>query len=110
MTQHLQLVSSTGPPKVTSVFELEVTPAFGNRMGNMHGGAIALVYDMCTTMTVAPLSREDFWWFGGVSRVLSVTYLRPVKVGMCIRIECEVLQMGTRLGAPHPLVCYECLS
>ena len=98
MTKDLTLISATGPPKVTAVFELNITPAYGSRMNNMHGGAVALVFDMCTTMTVAPLSRKDFWWFGGVSRVLSITYLRPVKVGMCVRIECEVLQMGARLG------------
>jgi len=98
MRDHIRVVSATGPPRVTATFELDITPAFSNRMGNMHGGAIALVFDMCTTMCAAPLARRDFWWFGGVSRTLSITYLRPVKVGVVVLIECEVLQMGERLA------------
>ena len=50
-------------------------------------------------MAMAPLAREDFWHFGGVSRVLSVTYLRPTKTGRRVVIECEVLQVGKRFGA-----------
>lgn len=67
-------------------------------MGNMHGGAVALVFDMTTTMCAAPLARRDFWWFGGVSRTLSVTYMRPVRMGTTVEINCEVLQMGERLA------------
>jgi acyl-coenzyme A thioesterase 13 len=98
MVDHLELIDAAATPNATVKFEMAVTPALGSRMGNMHGGAIALVYDMCTTMCAAPLARKDFWWFGGVSRTLSVTYLRPVKVGMRIVVECEVLQIGSRLG------------
>lgn len=98
MADHLSLVSATAKPTATTVFEMAVTAAFTNRMGNMHGGAIALVYDMCTTMAAAPVARKDFWWFGGVSRTLNVTFMRPVKLGMRIVIESEVLQIGSRLG------------
>lgn len=98
MRQHLKVTNAKAEPKAIVDFEMIVAPVFGSRMGNMHGGAVALVYDMCTTMCAAPLSRKDFWWFGGVTRTLSVTCLRPVKVGMRIAIECEVLQMGTKLG------------
>ena len=101
MADHLCLIRATAKPTATTVFELTITQAFTNRMGNMHGGAIATVYDMCTTMTAAPLSRRDFWWFGGVSRTLSVTFMRPVKMGMRVIIESEVLQMGTRLGKQY---------
>lgn len=106
MQKHLRVVAATGPPHVTATFELDITPAFGNRMGNMHGGAVALLYDMCTTTAVAPASRMDFWRFGGVSRCLNVTYLRPAVVGTTIVIECEVLQLGARLGEilAHPNV------
>lgn len=98
MRNHLRVVRATTSPRTTVVFEMKVTPAFSNLLGSMHGGAVALVYDMCTTAAAAPLARKGFWQFGGVSRVLSVTYLRPIKVGMVIRIECEVLQIGARLG------------
>jgi acyl-coenzyme A thioesterase 13 len=98
MRDHLKLVSATAVPKVTAVFEFKVVRALCNRLDNMHGGAISLVYDMCTTMAMAPVSKLDFWFFGGVSRTLSVTFLRPVKLGMEILVECELVQIGTRLG------------
>ncbi|OQV06033.1 hypothetical protein CLAIMM_10674 [Cladophialophora immunda] len=81
-----------------AVFSMRAGPDFTNRMGNMHGGAVAMIYDMCTTMCAAPLAKEDFWVFGGVSRTLSITYLRPVREAMDLQIECEVLQQGSRLA------------
>lgn len=99
MREHISVVSATKTgDRATAVFEMKATPEFSSRMGNMHGGAIALIYDMCTTMTAAPLAREDFWWFGGVSRSLSITFLRPVRQNMEILIECEILQQGSRLS------------
>ena len=39
------------------------------------------------------------WQIGGVSRVLSVSYLRPVFIGEKILISCEVVgSLGRRLG------------
>jgi acyl-coenzyme A thioesterase 13 len=98
MTRDLELISATGPPHVTCVFEMTMTPMYGSRMGNAQGAALSLIHDMCTTMAMAPLATKDFWHFGGVSRVLSVTYLRPTKTGTRIIIECEVLQVGKRFG------------
>lgn len=98
MTKDLTVVSATGPPKVTAVFEMTMTPMYGSRMGNSQGAAISLIHDMCTTIAMAPLATKDFWYFGGVSRVLTVTYLRPIKTGTEVIIECEVLQVGKRLG------------
>jgi len=85
---------------------MTVVPSMCNRLNNLHGRAQALIYDMCTTMAIAPIAREDFWCFGGVSRVLSVTYLRPAKVNYEVVIECEVVQIGTRLGARQPSFCW----
>lgn len=98
MANHIKIISATGTPgKATAVFEMKAATEFTSRMGNFHGGAIALIFDMCTTMCAAPLARENFWVFGGVSRVLSITYLRPVREHMDLLIECEVLQQGSRL-------------
>lgn len=106
MRDHLKLVSATSSPRVTATFELKVVRALCNRLDNMHGGAIGLVYDMCTTMAMAPASRSDFWFFGGVSRTLSVTFLRPPKIGMDVLVECELLQIGSRLGKSFCRRCY----
>ena len=51
-------------------FELTVLPQFCNRMNNMHGGCVALLADMSTTMCTAPVSKEDFWRFGGLRPIV----------------------------------------
>jgi acyl-coenzyme A thioesterase 13 len=98
MFKHLRVISATAEPRCTLTMEMDVLSEYRNRMDHMHGGAVALVFDICTTLCTAPVVRQDFWWFGGVSRKLDVTYLRPVKVGSTIIIECEVLQIGRRLA------------
>lgn len=98
MRNHVNIESATSTTdKTIAIFSMKASPVFTNRMGNMHGGAVAMIFDMCTTMCAAPLARKDYWVFGGVSRVLSITYLRPVRVEMELLIECEVLQHGSRL-------------
>lgn len=98
MAKDLELISATGPPEVKVLFELDVLKKYTSSMGNMQGGAVTLIFDMATTIAAAPLATQDFWWFGGVSRNLNVTFMRPIKLGTRVIIECEVLQMGKRLG------------
>jgi acyl-coenzyme A thioesterase 13 len=50
-------------------------------------------------LAVAPIAREDFWHFGGVSRTLGVTFLRPCPLGEVIVCVGEVVQVGRLLGA-----------
>ena len=64
----------------------------------MHGGAVSLIIDMATTLSQAPLAAPGFWEFGGVSRTLSVTYLRPIPKNMAILVICDVVQVGKALG------------
>ncbi|KAF5566286.1 hypothetical protein FPANT_14137 [Fusarium pseudoanthophilum] len=99
MREKLQVVSAETSPDnktATAVFLLRPGQSLSNRLGNIHGGAIALIYDMCTTMSAAPLSRKGFWEFGGVSRNLSVTYIRPARADRDVLVECQILHMGER--------------
>ncbi|KAF5640794.1 hypothetical protein F52700_3505 [Fusarium sp. NRRL 52700] len=97
MREKLEVVSAeSSRDKTAAVFLLRAGQSLCNRLGNIHGGAIALIFDMCTTMSAAPLARKGFWEFGGVSRNISVTYLRPAKADRDILVECEVLSMGKR--------------
>lgn len=64
----------------------------------MHGGAVALVFELCTTMAAAPAASKGWWEFGGVTRGLSMTFLRPIAQESEVLVECEVLQMGKRMG------------
>lgn len=82
------------------MFEMKAAPEFTSQMGNFHGGAVALVLDTCTSICAAPLAEENSAWvFGGVSRTLSITYLRPIRESMDLVIECQVLHQGSRLSA-----------
>ena len=102
MKDHLKLVSATAnPSKVT--FEMTVPQEYCNRTGMMHGGAVAMILDMCTSAAQGPTARKGFWEFGGVSRTLSLTYLRPMPQNMDLVIECEVLQTGKNLGTTYLL-------
>ena len=56
----------------------------------MHGGAQASLFDITTSLALIPISRPGFWMLGGVSRVLTVTYLRPLPTGEKVLLECEV--------------------
>ncbi|KAJ6195928.1 HotDog domain-containing protein [Bipolaris maydis] len=80
-----------------ATFELEVIPQLCNPMNNMHGGAMALLVDMTTTMAGAPISRQGWWEFGGVSRTLSVTYVRPALLGTTVAVTCVLRSVSSRL-------------
>lgn len=66
-------------------------------MGNLHGGCTATLFDVCTTVALAPIAKPGFWAYAGVTRTLQVTYLRPMAQGDVVLIECEVVHAGKRL-------------
>lgn len=83
-------------PKV--VFSYSVPKDNQNRMGNMHGGCTASLFDFCTTMPLCLISKPGFWFYLGVSRTLNCTYLKPIPVGAKIFIECEITSIGKTLA------------
>lgn len=62
-----------------------------------HGGAIAMFFDMLTSLAIMACDFEG-WESTGVSRGLSVTYLRPPIEGEACLVEAEVVQIGRRLA------------
>jgi hypothetical protein len=57
------------------------------------------VTDMCTSLTLAPISRPDFWFFmGGVSRTLNISYLRAIPIGTTIRVNSMVVHAGRTMA------------
>jgi len=72
---------------------------YANPLGNLHGAAHSLIYDNCTTLALAAIATPGFWMLGGVSRVLDVKYVRGLKVGEEVTVECEVVHVGRQAAA-----------
>lgn len=80
------------------VFSYTVPSINANRMGNMHGGCTATLFDFCTSLPLTLVNKPGFWFWLGVSRTLNVTYLKPIPVGERILIECELMSIGKTLS------------
>lgn len=78
-------------------FEIQAIPGLCNPIEVMHGGAVALLTDMATTMTTAPVSSKGFWEFSGVTRTLGITMLQPIPRGTHLFVECKLKSIGKRL-------------
>lgn len=99
LVPHLKFVSANPPlPHTSATFSFTVQPEHCNRLHNLHGGAAATLFDFCTTLPLALISRPGFWQFLGVSRTLNVTYFRPVAAGEEVLVECEIVQVGKKLA------------
>lgn len=88
------------PAQATFSFKVPSTytnqPEGSSRL-TTHGGAIALFFDMLTSLAIIASNFEG-WESTGVSRGLSVTYLRPPVEGEACLVETEVIQIGRRLA------------
>ncbi|PVI06570.1 Thioesterase/thiol ester dehydrase-isomerase [Periconia macrospinosa] len=73
-------------------------------MGGLHGGAVALIFDITTSTAIIALSQPGFWDAGHVSRNLNCTYLRPVVEGQKILVESEVVTLGKRMAMTRAVI------
>lgn len=107
--QHCQLrgLRMFAPAHAIATFAFKVDRFYCNASGNLHGGAQAFMFDMCTSLAAQAIAKQagsgiksdlDSWINGGVSRTLSVNYLRPAPEGEDVLMECEVVQMGKSLA------------
>jgi acyl-coenzyme A thioesterase 13 len=110
-------VDPNNPTVGRTVFEFIVPPLLSNAGGNLHGGAVAVIFDVCTSMTCAAVSKEDFWDAGHVSRALNCQYIRPAPTGTVLLVESEVVHLGRSLGQLSGTIrrkddgklCYTCV-
>ncbi|KAL5615231.1 hypothetical protein BROUX41_005287 [Berkeleyomyces rouxiae] len=97
LLRHVKLKDYTGGPLPTATFEYTVQRAHCNPM-TLHGGCTASLFDVLTGMTLLPVQRPGFWELLGVSRNLSITYLRPAFAGDVLTVHCEVVSIGRRMA------------
>ena len=86
-------------PYPTVVMRVQIDKSMGNRMGNLHGGCTATIFDDLTSMPLMLIAREGAWQTSGVSRNLSVMYLKAIQVGEEVEVISEVVSVGARLGS-----------
>jgi hypothetical protein len=58
---NLELVDASSSPTSTAVFQMAITETYANINNVMHGGAAGVIFDMCTTSALGPLSKPGFW-------------------------------------------------
>ncbi|KAK3066436.1 hypothetical protein LTR53_017218, partial [Teratosphaeriaceae sp. CCFEE 6253] len=86
----------------TATFHLTIPPTYLNSPDpaspTIHGGAMAQWFDATTSMPLLCVRKVWAETWSGVTRSLSVTYLRPPKEGEEIVIEAEVIQCARRMA------------
>ena len=85
-------------PLPTTSIRLTIPHNLCNTIGNLHGGATALIFDVCTTLPLSLIRREGFWEMAGVSRTLNVAFLDAVPMNEEIEVSGEVVKIGKRLA------------
>jgi acyl-coenzyme A thioesterase 13 len=65
----------------------------------MHGGAAGVIFDMATTSALCPIARPGFWEFlGGVTRTLSISYLKAVPLRTTVLLHSRVVSAGRQMA------------
>ncbi len=77
--------------KMTSAIRFEKKEWEQNQRGELHGGAVAAMFDTAMGMSVAAFSEGDV-----TTADLAVSYIRPFR-GEAFRIESEVIHLGRTL-------------
>ncbi|KAF1981808.1 thioesterase family protein-like protein [Aulographum hederae CBS 113979] len=86
-------------PEGSVLFEMTIGKNFSNLNDVMHGGAAGVIFDMSTTTALGPLSRPGFYYFlGGVTRTLNISYLRAVPTGTTVRLRSWVTSVGRTMA------------
>ena len=87
-----------GPASATGTFTFKVDGFYCNGSGNLHGGAQSMMYDICSSLVLQSIGKRGGWINAGVSRTLTVNYLRPAPEGTELEMECEVVAAGKTLS------------
>ncbi|KAJ2963061.1 hypothetical protein NQZ79_g1888 [Umbelopsis isabellina] len=86
------------------VFEFEVAENHTNGIGNLHGGCVATLIDLCSSLAILNIqlhfvsSEHVPWRTPGISTELAVSYIAGAPEGTKLRIENELLRSGKTLA------------
>lgn len=83
---------SAAPGKL--ICEMKVEEQHANKMGTLHGGMIATLVDVISSLALLCTERG----ISGVSVDMNITYMSPAKVGEDILITAHVLKEGRSLS------------
>lgn len=78
-------------------FTFVVEPSFCNKGGNLHGGIATTLFDNLTTLALLTIAKPGYWDTFGVSRTLTVSFLRPLPANSKVLVDCEVVAAGKRM-------------
>ncbi|KAF7512671.1 hypothetical protein GJ744_000932 [Endocarpon pusillum] len=68
-----------------------VVPKLCSKAGFLHGGAASTLLDTLTSTALLTIAKAGYWKTLGVSRTLTVTFLRPLPLGTKVFVDCEVV-------------------
>lgn len=75
-----------------------VLPTLCNVYRTLHGGAAATLLDTLTSLALLTVAKPVRWSTLGITRSLSVTFLRPLPMGTQVFLDCEVLAAGKSMA------------
>lgn len=76
----------------TVVFKLPIGVEYNNFHGSAHGGSLATLLDISTTLALFKLNQAKT-----TSVEMSMSYLSPAKIGEPVLVRAEALRFGSRL-------------
>lgn len=97
MRECCKLVSASAET-ASVVYEVTIEHFLCNVGKTLHGGAAATILDHLTSTALFTISKPGFLDRGMFSRTLTVTYLRPVPMGIKAIVEAEVVSAGMTLA------------
>lgn len=103
LIRHVTYHSSSATPTPRATFLYTVETPHCNTLASLSGGAATTLIDFLTTLPLCHVA-DPAWAYLGVSRTLSLTFLKPAPAGKTVRIECEVLGVGRKLATVRATV------
>lgn len=79
-------------------FSFVGTAGLCNRSRNLHGGAASTLFDTLTSLVLLTLKDVPQWDTLGVTRNLSLTFIRPIPIGTKLFLNCNMVAAGRRLA------------